>query len=113
MTEGAVAISLRSNSRLSRSWMISRCSSPRKPQRKPKPSAAEVSVSYWKLASLGRGLARVARGCCDGGGIDREQAAEHHRHARLEAGQRLEGRLAVVRDGIADLAVGDAFDRRR
>ena len=33
------------NSRANRSWMISRWSRPRKPQRNPKPSAAEVSVS--------------------------------------------------------------------
>jgi hypothetical protein len=32
--------------------MISRCRRPRKPQRKPKPSAADVSISNEKLASL-------------------------------------------------------------
>ena len=42
---GAVVIRSRSYSRLRRSWMISRCSRPRKPQRKPKPRAAEVSIS--------------------------------------------------------------------
>ena len=41
--------------------MISRCSSPRKPQRKPKPSAAEVSISKEKLASLRRSLPIAAR----------------------------------------------------
>ena len=36
---GSVVTRSRSNSRSSRSWMISICSRPRKPQRKPKPSA--------------------------------------------------------------------------
>ena len=44
-TFGAVASRSRSNSRSSRSWMISMCSRPRKPQRKPKPSAWLVSGS--------------------------------------------------------------------
>ena len=42
-TDGAVAIRLRSNSRSSRSRMISMWSRPRKPQRNPNPSAPEVS----------------------------------------------------------------------
>src|SRR6201993_3795625 len=61
MTLGAVAIKLRSNSRWRRSWMISRCNRPRKPQRKPKPSAAEVSISKEKLASLRRNLPIAVR----------------------------------------------------
>src|SRR5215204_2466940 len=44
-TDGAVATRLRSNSRSSRSRMISMCSRPRNPQRKPKPRAPEVSGS--------------------------------------------------------------------
>ncbi len=44
-TLGTVASRLRSYSRSSRSWTISMCSRPRKPQRKPKPSAAEFSGS--------------------------------------------------------------------
>src|SRR3990172_2260157 len=47
LTEGAEAMRSRSNSRSSRSWMISMWSRPRKPQRKPKPSATELSG--WKL----------------------------------------------------------------
>ncbi len=43
--EGAVTSSSRLYSRSSRSWTISMCRSPRKPQRNPKPSAAEVSGS--------------------------------------------------------------------
>src|SRR6266404_6124509 len=41
--------------------MISRCNSPRKPQRKPKPNAAEVSISNEKLASFNRSLPIAAR----------------------------------------------------
>ena len=44
-------------------------------------------------------------------GVDREQAAEHHRDGRLEAGQHLRHRLAVVGDGVADAGVGDFLDR--
>ncbi len=51
----------RSNSRSSRSRMISRWSSPKNPQRKPKPSAAEVSISWLKLASLSASLSMASR----------------------------------------------------
>ena len=44
-TLGAVATSDRSYSRSSRSRTISMCSRPRNPQRKPKPSAPDVSGS--------------------------------------------------------------------
>ena len=44
------------------------------------------------------------------GGIGREQAAEHHRHRGLEAGQHLGRGLAIVGDGVAHLAVGDGLD---
>ena len=44
-TDGAVAMRLRSNSRSRRSRTISMCSRPRKPQRKPKPRAPDVSGS--------------------------------------------------------------------
>ncbi|MNZ91586.1 hypothetical protein D3C78_1105750 [compost metagenome] len=41
--------------------MISRCSRPRKPQRKPKPRAADDSISKEKEASLRRSLPTAAR----------------------------------------------------
>ena len=44
-TPGAVVTRSMLNSRSSRSWTISMCSRPRKPQRKPKPSATDVSGS--------------------------------------------------------------------
>ena len=42
-TDGAEAMRSRPNSRSSRSWTISMWSRPRNPQRKPKPSATELS----------------------------------------------------------------------
>ena len=45
------------------------------------------------------------------GGVDREEAAEHHRLGRLEAGQRRGGRAAVLGDGVADAGVGHFLDR--
>src|SRR5260221_2879505 len=44
------------------------------------------------------------------GGIGREEPAEHHRLDRLEAGQRLGGRAAVLGDGVADAAIGPRLD---
>ena len=44
-------------------------------------------------------------------GIDREQAAEHHRDRRLEARQHVGHRLAVVGDGVADAGIGHFLDR--
>src|SRR3546814_18394062 len=38
----------------------------------------------------------------EGAGVDRIEAAEHHRDRRLEAGQRLRGLALVLGDGIAD-----------
>ena len=47
------------------------------------------------------------------GGVDREQAAEHDRQARLEAGERLGGQALLLGDRVADPAIGDALDGRR
>ena len=44
-------------------------------------------------------------------GIDGIQAAPHHRHRRLEPGQRLGGRRPVVGDRVADRAIGHRLDR--
>ena len=51
-TDGADAIRSRSNSRSSRSWTISMWSRPRKPQRKPKPSAHRALGLVGEAASL-------------------------------------------------------------
>ena len=45
-------------------------------------------------------------------GVDRIQTAPHHRHRRLEPRQCLWRRPPVVRDRIADVAVGHRLDRR-
>ena len=60
-TPGAVVTRSMSNSRSSRSCTISMCSSPRNPQRKPKPSAADVSGSKKSDASLRRSFSSASR----------------------------------------------------
>src|SRR4030081_3536552 len=69
--------------------MISRCNSPRKPQRKPKPSAAEVSISNENLASLRRSLPMARRSvskltACAG------HEPTHRRHLRREEANALD-----------------------
>ena len=110
-TDGAVAIRSRSNSRVSRSWMISRCSSPRKPQRKPKPSAAEVSGFVVEAGIVQPQPAQRFAQLLEVVGVHRIEAAPHHRHRRLEPGQRLGRRRAVVGDRVAHRAVGHRLDR--
>jgi hypothetical protein len=44
------------------------------------------------------------------GRIGREKAAKDHRLHRLEAGQRLGSRPAVLGDRLADAAIGDGLD---
>ena len=89
-TDGAEAIRSRSNSRSSRSWTISMCSKPRKPQRKPVPSATDVSG-----ANADRGvvevqfLERVAQ-LREVLATDWVDARENERLGRLVAGQRLD-----------------------
>src|SRR5207247_4498375 len=60
-TVGVVLMSSNPYSRSSRSWMISMWSNPRNPQRKPKPSASDVSGSYTKLASFSRSFSSASR----------------------------------------------------
>ena len=55
-------------------------------------------------------LAQAVAQMLESGGVGREQAAEHHRDGRLEAGQQLVGRAPVVGDGVADLGFGDVLD---
>ena len=100
----------RSNSRSSRSWMISRCS-------RPEEAAAEAEAqgrAALRLvleagiveAQLAQAVAQVAVVV----GVGRVHAAEHDRLARAEARQRAVGRLAVVGDGVADPGVADLLD---
>ena len=88
-TEGIVASSSRSYSRSRRSRTMSMCSRPRKPQRKPKPSASEVSGSQESAASLSDELLQRVAQVGVVVGVDREQAAEDHRLDLAVAGQRL------------------------
>ena len=60
-TLGAVVTRSRLYSRSSRSWMISRWSRPKKPQRKPKPRATEVSGSKNRDASFSWSFSRASR----------------------------------------------------
>ena len=92
--------------------MISRCSRPRKPQRKPKPSAAEDLHLVGEAGVVEAQLADRRAQILEIGGVDRKQAAEHHRLRRLEAGQRLGAGLLVVGDGVADAGVGHLLDLR-
>ena len=64
----------------------------------------EAGVVEAQLADRGAQILEI-------GGVDREQAAEHHRLRRLEAGQRVRGRAAVLGDGVADAGVGHFLDR--
>ena len=60
-TDGIVASSSRSYSRSRRSRTMSMCSSPRKPARKPKPSASELSGSHERAASLSVSFSSASR----------------------------------------------------
>ena len=60
-TLGAVAISVRSYSRSSRSCVTSMWSNPRKPQRKPKPNAADDSGSKDMAGSFRRSFSSASR----------------------------------------------------
>ena len=60
-TLGAVVIKSKSYSRSSRSWMISMCKSPKKPHRKPKPRATEVSGSKVREASFNCSFSKASR----------------------------------------------------
>ena len=68
---------------------MSMCSRPRKPQRKPKPSAWVVSGSYESAASFERELLERVAQVRELVGVDREEAAEDHRLDLAVAGQRL------------------------
>ena len=70
-TVGAVVMRSMSYSRSSRSCTMSMCSRPRKPQRKPKPSACETSGSNCSAASFSCSLVSASRSAsksCDSTG---------------------------------------------
>ena len=109
-TEGIVAISSRSYSRSRRSRTMSMCSSPRKPQRKPKPSASEVSGSQRQRRVVERELLQRVAQLRVVVVVHREQAAEHHRLDVAVAGQRLGGRVGRDRQRVADREAADVLD---
>ena len=109
-TDGAVAMRLRSNSRSRRSRTISMCSSPRNPQRKPKPEGARrlglVGEARVVEPQLLERLAQVGELVA----VDRIEAAEHHRLRVAVALERLGGRAAALGDRLAGAGLADVLD---
>ena len=109
-TDGAVAMSERSNSRSRRSRTISMCNRPRKPQRNPKPRAVArlglVGDARVVQLELLERLAQVRELVP----VDRVQAAEHHGLRVLVALERLEGGPASLGDGLADPGLAHVLD---
>src|SRR6267154_1917326 len=83
----------------------------------PEKAAAEAEAERRARLHL-VGEARVVEAQLTHGGaqilklrrIDREQAAKHHRNRRAETRQGGRGRLAVIRDGVADAGVRHLLD---
>ena len=92
--------------------MISRWRSPRKPQRKPKPKRRAALHLEAERGVVEAQLVEAVAELLELGGVDREQAAEHHRLDLLEAGERLGRGAAGVGDGVADAGLGDFLDLR-
>ena len=109
-TPGAVVTRSTSNSRSSRSCTISMCSRPRKPQRNPKPSAADVSGSNANAASFNFSFSSASRSSGILVPFDGIEPGEHHRLHFLEAGEGLGGRARGLRDRVADLRVAETLD---
>ena len=85
-------------------------SRPRKPQRKPKPSAPErLGLVGERRVVQAQLLHRVAQVLVLVG-VDRVEPGEHHRLDLAEAGERLGRRVFVVGQRVADLAVADLLD---
>ena len=87
-------------------------SRPRKPVRKPKPSADRRLRLVGDAGVVEHELAERVLEILVVGGVDREQAGEHHRLDGLEPGQRRGARTIGVGDGVADARVRDVLDRR-
>ena len=91
--------------------MISMCSMPRKPQRKPKPSASDTFRFVKQRRIVQRQFRqRFAKRFVIFGG-NREQARIHLRLHFLETGQRFDiGRARDMRDRIADRRAVNILD---
>ena len=86
------------------------CNRPRKPQRKPKPSASLVSGSNSKLGSLIESLSSASRSCSKSWPSDGYRPQKTIRFGSSIAGQR-GGRLAVGHgDRVADVDVAQRLD---
>ena len=83
---------------------------PRKPQRKPKPRASDVSGSKVKLASLSESFCSAVRRSSNWLWVAGKRPQKTTGHGLLVTGQGLEGRGAGVGDGVADPDVGEALD---
>ena len=88
--------------------MISMWSSPRNPQRKPKPSAIEVSGSKLNAESLSRSFSSASRSASYSVSSIGIEPGEDHRLGLAEPGQRRGGGPRRVGDRLADARVGDA-----
>ena len=86
------------------------CSRPRKPQRKPKPSADRgLRLEEERRVVQPQLLERVAQlGVLVA--FDRIEPGEDHRLQLLEAGERLGRRARGLGDRVADLRVADVLD---
>ena len=100
----------RLNSRSSRSWMISMWSMPKKPQRKPKPRATEVSGSKVREASLSCSFSRASRRSGYLAAVLGVDAAVDHGLGRPVAGQGLGGGTLRAGDGVAHPGVLHVLD---
>ncbi len=85
-------------------------SMPKKPQRKPKPRATELSGSKVREASLSWSFSRASRRSGYLAAVLGVDAAVDHGLGRAIAGQRLGGGVFGVGDGVAHLGVLDVFD---
>ncbi len=110
MTEGAVAIRSRSNSRVQPLLDDLQVQEPEK-------AAAEAEAERRARLHLVGKAGVVQPELSDRGaqileirGVDRKEPAEHHRLRRPETRQRLGGRAAVVGDGVADARVRHLLD---
>ena len=85
-------------------------SMPKKPQRKPKPRAAEDSGSKDREASLSWSFSRASRRSGILGAVLGVNAAVHHGAGGAVAGQGLGGGALHTGDGVTHLGVLHVFD---
>jgi hypothetical protein len=109
-TVGAVVIRSMSNSRSRRSCTMSMCSRPRKPQRKPKPSACETSGSNCSEESFRRSFSSESRSWSYSEDSTGYRPANTCGLISLKPGSGARLRLVGERDGVAHLGRLDLLD---